>query len=311
MPPLSNRTTRLTLVSFFLSVFIVISGCGRDTTVHWLPDPPADEPKEIRLDEDPEKKDILASVEGEHITADIFRHELATLSPDYKSISEADKMQFLEALINKLLLLQEAKKKGLQDEEGVKRLIQKVEEEIIIQGLIDREIGDKAQVKDEEVREHYQKNRTAYAQPVQIRARHIVVDSKLLAIKILSDLDDGKSFEDLAKRYSLDIPTKDNGGDLGYFTMGTLIDDFEQACMELDIGEISEEVKTDLGYHIIEVLDKKEARIRPLEEVEKAIRAELLMQKEITIYDKFLRELREDKEITINHRMIETLELGK
>ncbi len=303
MPPLMRLTAGPTAVLVAVSIMLAAAGCGRESDVEGIYDLP-DEKKA-------ETKDIIASVDGEDITAETFRQELAVISPHYEAMTDSDKMQFLEALINKQLLLAEARTRGLDDDEEVNGLVQRLKEEIMIQELIDREVGGKARVGDGEIEEYYLKNQSKYTEPPRLRARHILVDSELLAAKVLSDLNQGKDFGRLAMEYSLDVPTKMKGGDLGYFHPGTLLAEFENACAALAIGEISDPVKTDLGYHIIEVLDRQEARVRPLAEVREEIKSELFVDKEIAVYDSLLQELKKGKEITINRPLLEKLDLSK
>lgn len=90
----------------------------------------------------------------------------------------------------------------------------------------------------------------------QIRARHILVDSELLAKEVVRKLKTGEKFETLAKEYSIDTQTKNNGGDLGFFGKGYMIPEFEDVAFALPENEISEPVKTEFGYHIVEVLQR-------------------------------------------------------
>ncbi|MBL7071288.1 MAG: peptidylprolyl isomerase [Candidatus Omnitrophica bacterium] len=310
MPSLERPAAKTLFALIFLLHLAVITGCENnkhETAELAVESITKAQPAE--LDEKPDIKDVLAWVEGKPITIAAYKQELAAISGNYKNFADTHKGQFLDGLISRELLLEEAKRKNLRDDEGVKKLIQKVGEEIMIQELIDKEISGKALIDEEEIEKHYSANSDAYNDPARIRARHILVDSELLAIKIMSDLKQGRNFEDLAREHSLDIPTKDRGGDLGYFAVGSLFPDFEEACNKLNPGEISDIVKTGIGYHIIEVLDKREARQKPLDEVREEIRSRLLMDKEVSIYEVFLRDLKKGKKITINTQILEDLDL--
>lgn len=89
-----------------------------------------------------------------------------------------------------------------------------------------------------------------------VKACHILVDTKEQADMIKAKLDSGECFETIAKKYSK-CPSKDVGGDLGYFEKGQMVKEFEDAAFELPVGKISEPVKTQFGWHIIKVCDKK------------------------------------------------------
>lgn len=89
-----------------------------------------------------------------------------------------------------------------------------------------------------------------------VRASHILVDTKTQAQDIKTQIDNGASFESMAKKHSK-CPSKDQGGDLGYFERGQMVPEFEDAAFNLPIGKVSEPVKTQFGWHIIKVTDKR------------------------------------------------------
>lgn len=89
-----------------------------------------------------------------------------------------------------------------------------------------------------------------------VRAGHILVDTKEEADLIKSKINNGESFEMLAKKYSK-CPSKENGGDLGYFEKGQMVKSFEDAAFALPVGQVSNPVQTPFGWHIIKVYDKK------------------------------------------------------
>jgi peptidyl-prolyl cis-trans isomerase C len=295
MPLLKHRDIWITFCLFFVTS-LLLYGCGK---------------KEAAESRGPRTKEILAMVGEDAITIDAYKEEIAMLPPQYRSLVGLHKSEFLESLISKQLLLQEVKKRNLQNSENVKRLFKKVKEEMVIQELIDREITDKVVVTDSEIEAYYYKNQDKYAELAKTRVSHILVDSEVLAKKILLDLKDGKEFENLAKEYSLDAPTKDKGGELGYFEKGMLLPDFEQACDRIKVGEISDIVKTELGYHIIKVLNRKEAGVKALEDAKGDIKNELRLDKEISVYDNLLQELQKNQKVVINHQLLESLDLSQ
>lgn len=142
--------------------------------------------------------------------------------------------------------------------------------------------GDKVSIHDKQLMDYYEENVDLYKEKKQVRARHILfkLDAgaseaeetkvKEKAKKVLERARKGENFETLAKEYS-EGPTKDKGGDLGYFSEGQMVKPFEEAAFAMKKGEISDLVRTSFGYHIIEVEDIKEARTKPFEEVRKEI----------------------------------------
>lgn len=92
--------------------------------------------------------------------------------------------------------------------------------------------------------------------PRKVHARHILVKTENEAFEILFDLKQGKDFEEIAKEKSL-CPSGKKGGDLGWFGRGQMVKEFENAAFELKKGEFSKPVKTQFGFHIIEVIEVK------------------------------------------------------
>ncbi|MEH6943542.1 peptidylprolyl isomerase [Bacillus sp. JJ722] len=127
-------------------------------------------------------------------------------------------------------------------------------------------------VTDKEVKDYYDKEYKP-----EIKARHILVADEKTAKEVKAKLDAGEKFEDLAKTYSTDPGSKEQGGDLGWFGPGKMVPEFETAAYALEKGQISEPVKTQNGFHIIEVTDKKEKK--PFEEMKEQITYDLKVSK--------------------------------
>ncbi|ALQ66784.1 peptidylprolyl isomerase [Bacillus cereus] len=123
-------------------------------------------------------------------------------------------------------------------------------------------------ITDKELKENYKP---------EIKASHILVKDEATAKKVKEELGQGKSFEELAKQYSEDTGSKEKGGDLGYFTSGKMVKEFEDAAYKLKKDEVSEPVKSQFGYHIIKVTDIKEQK--PFDEVKGDIKKDLVQKK--------------------------------
>lgn len=127
-------------------------------------------------------------------------------------------------------------------------------------------------VTDKELKDYYDNQ----VKP-EIQARHILVADEKTAKEVKAKLDAGEKFEDLAKKYSTDPGSKDKGGDLGWFGPGKMVAEFETAAYALDKGQVSEPVKSEHGYHIIQVTDKKEKK--SFDEMKEEITAEVKRSK--------------------------------
>jgi foldase protein PrsA len=133
----------------------------------------------------------------------------------------------------------------LKDEEELKAVLK------------DQLLMEKAALKDVKVSEAEVKKRYEEYKP-EIKASHILVEDEATAKEVKKKLDEGAKFEDLAKEYSKDPGSAANGGDLGFFGPGKMVPEFEEAAYALDVNEISGPVKSQHGFHIIKVTEKKE-----------------------------------------------------
>lgn len=128
----------------------------------------------------------------------------------------------------------------------------------------------------------YTENSSQYNKPEEVKARHILIkgqdDKALEKIKALKSKVSAKNFKDLAQNETEDPSGKTNGGDLGWFSAGRMVPEFEAVAFKMKIGEISEPIKTQFGYHLIYVEDKKAAETKSLEEVKPEL-ARMALQK--------------------------------
>jgi len=250
-----------------------------------------------------DKNKVVARVGDEVVTVDEYIEELAALPPRQQEMIRQHRNEFLNSLIERHLLLREAKRKNLERDENVLRYLKRAKEELMIQQLIEDEISQKAKVTNNEIESHYRDHGSEYAQPPRFKASHIVVQEEGLAKKLMKEIQDGADFARLAREYSFDTPTKYKGGDLGYFSKDEFLPEIAEACERLDKGALSI-VKTRMGYHVLKVVDKKETQTRPLEDVQDYIREKLLLNKQLKLYDKLIENLKERNDVSVNQDVL-------
>ena len=158
---------------------------------------------------------------------------------------------------------------------------------------IERLLDSYVEITEEEMKEYFEENKSTFDQKEQVKASHILVETEEEALEIKEKLDQGEDFAELAKEYSLDKSNSDKGGDLGYFDRNKMVKEFSDAAFSLEIGEISDPVKSEYGFHIIKVEDRKEAKEADYDEVKNQVRRQLFQTKSYDAYVMVFRDVRE------------------
>ena len=193
------------------------------------------------------------------LTADAFRDKVTVTDADVASYFESHKAEYRVGERRKVKFL-----------------------------VIDQEqVRQKTTVTPSEVQAHYTQNIQQFQSPEQVRASHILLNTegkdeaavRKQAEDILKQVKAGGDFAQLATKHSQDEASAKNGGDLDYFGRGRMVPEFESAAFGMQPGEISDLVKTQYGFHIIKVVDKKPASTRTLDEVRAQVTDELQFQK--------------------------------
>ncbi len=158
-------------------------------------------------------------------------------------------------------------------------------------------IAPMVKISDEEIKTAFEENKDALGTPEQVEASHILVEDEALAKEIAAKLKDGGDFAKLATEHSTDEGSAANGGELGLFGRGEMMPEFEEAAFSMEVGSISDLVKTDYGYHIIHLTDKKEPKEATLEDHKEEIKESLFEEKLQTEYTAWLEKAHEEYDI--------------
>ncbi len=117
----------------------------------------------------------------------------------------------------------------------------------------------------------YDEEKNRFSTDEERKAQHILVEKKVTADQVISLINEGKSFEDLAKEYSIDTGSKDSGGDLGFFGIGVMVPEFETAVFAMKEGEVSAPIKSEFGFHVIKLNKIKESSLKSFDEVKEQL----------------------------------------
>lgn len=242
---------------------------------------------------------VLAKIDGAVITKEEFINKINRV-PEWARANfktEEGKKEFLNELIKEQLIYQDAIKNGLQRDKEVEKEIEAFKKMTLIKGMLEREIEKNAKLDPKEVRDFYDKNTDRFVIGTEVRAKHILVDTEEQAKDILKRIRQKEDFSKLAERYSKDKGSAKNGGDLGSFSRGRMVPQFEAAAFSLKVGEVSGPVRTQFGYHIIQVTDKKEGRIGTFEEVKGGLEKQLMIEKQKALFDSYIEKLKKNSKI--------------
>jgi peptidyl-prolyl cis-trans isomerase C len=254
----------------------------------------------------PLKGNELVRINDRVITLEEFEQEMEKLPPSLKTlmIDEKGRKKFLEDFLNVELLLLEGKKKGLEKDKEVLAKVEMFKRGLIIDTLMGELYKGKDEVSDEEMETYYRENKKQFFLRERVRVRHIVVKTMPEAQEIKRRLDRGEDFITLVRKYSIS-PSRKEDGDVGYIERGKVGKEFEQAAFALKRqGELSNIVKTILGYHIIRLEDRKQPQNLTFSEVQENISKFLRERKRKEILDAHLQELRKEAQISINEKLL-------
>lgn len=249
-----------------------------------------------------QKGPFLAKVGNATITQADYDREFQTL-PEYAQqlfTAEQGKEKFLNEIINKEMLHQEALKKGFDKAPDFQKKLEEFKKLTLITELFEKEIMAKAKVSDQELKDYYDKNKEEFTPTTQIKASHILVKTEDEARKVLARLEKGEKFGDIAKAVSTDPGSAKNSGDLGYFSKGQMVPEFEKAAASLKVGDTSVPVKTQFGYHIIKVTDKKKGAVIEFEKIRDMISQKLSGEKQKGAFEQYVAELKKNYKVEIN-----------
>lgn len=284
--------------------------------------------------EDITVKTTVAVVNGQEISSDELDTSYKLFVPEMLQALTPKEVFLNESLIPEIILAQEAEKEGILPDSGkadfyINNLVARMgvtedefvselgkeglsledvkeayKKKIMIAELLDEKISSNIVVTEKEIKEYYDRNTGEYsAKEGEIRASHILItvddktsdkDAKSMIDELYERAKKGEDFAELAREYSK-CPSASDGGDLGFFSKGQMVPEFEEAAFSLEIGEVSEPVKTQFGYHII----KRGKDALSFEEAKNSINTSLFTAKQESALETYVNQLKAKSEIKI------------
>ena len=216
---------------------------------------------------------VVARVNGDTVTAGEVKKELDQLPPQLQQVPmQAIYPQLLEQLVIEHAVHQAGAAQKLEDDATVKARVKDAEAKIVADEYIRRQV--KAQVTDAQLQKQYDDYKKAFKGETEVKASHILVKTEAEADDIIKQLKGGADFAKLAAEKSQDKAAAKRGGDLGYFKKGDMVQAFADAAFAMKPGDVSQKpVKSEFGYHVIKVVDKRESQPLPLEQIKPQLEA--------------------------------------
>ena len=248
-----------------------------------------------------EKKVVVATVGDRTITMDEIDAQFGNFPTIEPGPALKRKKDILERLIESKLLLLGAYQAGLDKDSTVLKGLDTQKEGFLLQALYNVEIANKAKVTDSEIKDYYEKTGE------EIRASHILVPDEAKAKELYEKIKQGADFAQLAKENSLDKTSGEKGGDLGFFSWGRMVPEFQEAAFKLKAGEISQPVKTQFGWHIIKVEERRPVQKKELKEIKEEITQSLQREKQGKLAQKYLEDLEKNSKMEIVPQVLDLI----
>lgn len=251
------------------------------------------------------QSDVVARVNGDAITEkELFdylikqggQEALDSLITEKIIVQESEK-QNIQVSVDEIEKVLAATKESFSSEEEFLQVLEtnsltltELKENIILDLRLKGLLEAQNPILDEEITQYFENNKESLASLEEVKASHILVETEEQAKEVKEKLAAGEDFSNLVTQYSIDEASKAQGGGLGFFRRGDMVKEFEDVAFTLEVSQVSDPVKTEYGYHIIKVEEKKEAKEANLEESKDKIRDILLEERAQLEFDSWLQE---------------------
>jgi len=224
--------------------------------------------------------------------------------------SKEGQKQFLDRVIRRELLAQEAEKRKMSETPEVAEQVANLRRELMIRALVQDEIGNKLKVEEKDVEEYFKAHPDEFSGDT-VHLRHIVVQNEDEAKDIKARLTKNESFDDLAKKHSQDSATAAKGGDLGFLSREQVLPEFARVAFSLKPGEVSDPVKTPFGFHVIKLMERKKGQPASLDQVKGQLQRRLIEERQSQRFQAWMKELEAGAKITKDESLLPVGKFGQ
>ena len=237
---------------------------------------------------------MLALVNGRQITQTEFETRWGELAEATRARYEKEggKRRFLDELITRELLMQEARKLGLDQNDAIRDRAQRYREQLILDELLKDRIKAKVELTTEELDAFYEKHAHELLTPLKVQVWQMLLPNVSAAKDLEKQVNQGGDFAKFAQRYSIDGKTKAKGGDLGPYRKDLVIPEVDAVIHTLKPGMISAPIKTDAGYYLVKITPLDKEIIQADVAVRERLRQELLNEKRRKRFDGVIADIR-------------------
>jgi len=256
-----NRARLTVIAALALLMLPVMSGCSQNSSSSSSSQPVAADPN------DP----LIARVNGVEIRESDLAIAEDDIGADLQGPPEQKREQLIAYLTDMIVIAGAAEKRNLADTPDFKRRQAIMRNKLLMAAML--QAHAKTQMSEEELRKVYDEAVKPMATEEEVRARHILVETEDEAKAVAQQIRGGADFEALAKEKSKDPGSAEKGGDLGYFTKGLMVPEFSEVAFKMYAGQVSNPVKSQFGWHIIKVEDRRTRPVPEFEQVRSQIEA--------------------------------------
>jgi peptidyl-prolyl cis-trans isomerase C len=242
----------------------------------------------------PPEEGVVALVNGRQITQTEFEARWGELAEATKARYEKEggKRRFLDELITRELLMQEARKLGLDQNDAIRDRAQRYKEQLILDELLKDRIKTKIELSNEELDAFYEQHAQELLTPLKVRVSQMLLPNISAAKDLEKQINQGGHFAQFAQRYSIDEKSKAKGGDLGPYRKDLVVPEVDEVIQTLKPGFVSAPIKTDAGYYLVMVSSLDTEIIQADVAVRERLRQELLNEKRRKRFDDVIVDIR-------------------